>query len=238
MKLTLAAAVALLLVALPARANTIRTSSNYGVLGGAAASGVTGSVSDPSAQVVVCVTEDDTNVATATNCGSETTDPTTNLGYDLLVSIQSTDSALTLDLGSDAVSSPLTSGLTNSSDQSSASYGVWECNSFLSGTDPNWNTSSDGSGVQFCSDPSSAATAACIAALGTGSSGDSSISIPTACLVPGIVLYFDESAVDSALVTLTPSTTATPEPSSLVLLALGLAGLAALGRRRLPLLSH
>jgi PEP-CTERM motif len=227
MKLILAAlmgAMLLLLCATSTHANVIRTSSNYGTLSGATDTAVQGSPADPSAQVVVCI-GDKTNCGTNGESGPTQTDPTlraTISGYDLLVAIQSDASSFSLDLGADAVTAPLVS--------SEGSYGVWGCNG--SGLDNNWNTDSlHSTGVQFCSDSAAMATTNCNNALSAGPS-DASISIPTACLVPGIVLYFDEKNPDEHTITLGTSTTAVPEPNSLGLLGAGILGLLSLQRRR------
>lgn len=169
-------------------------------------------------QVVVCVAEDAKTGMISSNCGNETTDTVTKLGFDLLVAIQNNASSLSLNLGSSAVTTSLldNSSLNLDGDFQSSSYGVWECGSFdPTDSNGNWNN-----GVEFCSNPNLASTQNCVTALGAGSESDTSISVPSQCLVPGIVLYFDESTANDPTVTFGTGTPS-PEPSSLTLLGFG-----------------
>ena len=189
-------------LATSAHATTIRTGSNYGVLGGITSASQSYAIGD---ETVVC---ESTTEPSATN-------PCTV--WSLLLQINNAPTDPDLDEAIE-LTLPDNDGV----------LGILNCNVFDSSTDT-YDSGSQSFG-SLCTPNTNPTNSNCDLTGITPTSGGT-IMLPATCIVAGETFFFDETTDSLAAPSAVGSVT-TPEPSSLVMLAFGLIPLAALFRRR------
>ncbi len=223
-KLTLAALLmSVLFYGSSASATTIRTISKYGQLGDNSASApvITGTgASLFDATVYQCHDGSPCNI----DLNLPSTDPC-SFALNLSGSGAEPCFDLMLTIPTNAVIAPGTQvtvsipGFTDTSDQ----FGLFLCAS----STPGGNQGFDG----ICAPTSLSIPSDCTSATLTTPLSNT-LTLPSACLIPGMAFYFDESANNSVDIEIQTATT-TPEPGSLALMLAGLFPLAIFSRKRL-----